>query len=92
MVAWPRAQVFDFPAQRELKIWERAADWESETVSTMERNKRYLGVMFQCCRVYRRIYINKQGTAYVGFCPRCSRPVRIKIGKGGSSSRFFNAN
>lgn len=49
----------------------------------------YLGVMFKCCKVYSRIYMNKQGTAFVGWCPRCATPMRIKISPDGSTSRFF---
>lgn len=50
----------------------------------------YLGIMFNCCSVYSRIYKNKDGTAYVGRCPRCLKNVRIPVGEGGTSERFFN--
>ena len=50
----------------------------------------FLGVMFNCCSVYTRIYKNKDGTAYVGRCPRCLKSVRIPVGEGGTSERFFN--
>lgn len=53
--------------------------------------KKFLGVMFECCNIYRRIYVNKDGTAYEGRCPVCYRQVKIKIGEGGTSSRFFKA-
>ena len=53
--------------------------------------KNFIGIMFNCCNVYARIYKNKEGTAYVGRCPKCLRPVRIKIGDGGVSARFFSA-
>ena len=51
--------------------------------------RKFLGIMFDCCGVYGRIYQNKDGTAYVGRCPKCMRPVRVPIGKGGTGQRFF---
>ena len=51
----------------------------------------YLGIMFNCCNVYGRIYKNKEGTAYVGRCPKCMRSVKVAVGNGGTDRRFFNA-
>ncbi len=55
------------------------------------RGRKFLGIHFECCNVYRRIYINKDGNAYEGHCPKCYRPVKVLIGPDGSSSRFFSA-
>ena len=52
---------------------------------------RFLGVHFACCRVYTRVYVNRDKSAYVGHCPKCSRRVRMQIGPGGTDERFFTA-
>ena len=56
-----------------------------------DKNKKteFLGIMFECCNVYGRIYKNKEGTHYVGRCPKCMRTIRIKIGENGVNQRFF---
>ena len=51
--------------------------------------KKCLGILFECCGVYGRIYQNKDGTAYVGRCPKCMRAIKVKIGEGGTGQRFF---
>lgn len=61
------------------------------TVKKANQKKRFLGVHFECCNVYRRIYLNKEGNAYEGRCPRCFSEVKAKIGPDGTSTRFFSA-
>lgn len=56
-----------------------------------DAKKNYLGINFRCCGVYARIYKNKEGTAYVGRCPKCLRQIRVAIGEGGTNKRFFDA-
>jgi hypothetical protein len=51
----------------------------------------FVGIHFQCCRVYSRIYVNSNRTAFVGHCPRCAKAVRLEIAPGGSDQRIFNA-
>ena len=57
----------------------------------MEKEKRFLGVMFECCNVYRRIYINKDGNAYEGRCPKFYGKIRVSIGPDGTDKRIFRA-
>jgi hypothetical protein len=54
-------------------------------------SRKWIGVHFNCCDVYSRIWRNRQGTAYVGYCPRCSRRIQALIGPGGVDTRFFEA-
>lgn len=56
-----------------------------------DKKSNFIGIMFNCCGVYARIYKNKDGTAYVGRCPKCMRNVRVAVGKEGTSQRFFDA-
>ena len=51
----------------------------------------FLGIRFECCKTYGRIYRNNQRNAYVGKCPRCFAKVTVPIGNEGSSTRFFTA-
>lgn len=63
----------------------------SPTGATSQSGRPFVGIKFDCCDVYVRIYVNRDGTAYEGRCPRCLRPVRLRIGPGGTSERFFSA-
>ncbi len=59
--------------------------------STPVSGRPFLGIQFDCCGVYARIYRSRTVAAYAGACPRCRRPVEVPIGPGGSGSRFFTA-
>lgn len=61
------------------------------TEEEKKQDKNFIGIMFNCCGVYARIYKNKEQTAYVGRCPKCMRPIKVKIGENGTDRRFFNA-
>lgn len=70
----------------------KANDTASDkSASTKPAGRPFIGMQFACCDVYTRIYLNRQQTAYTGHCPRCSKRVDIKVGPGGTDSRFFTA-
>ena len=49
----------------------------------------FLGVHFECCGVYARIY-RKPGTAsYRVRCPKCLRVLVVGVGAGGTDTRFL---
>ena len=49
----------------------------------------YLRIMFECCRIYQRIYRDRDGRFYEGRCPGCLRIARFKVGRGGTNVRDF---
>ncbi len=51
----------------------------------------YIGVYFECCGVYARIYRQDDQMVYLGRCPRCLRQIRVRVGPGGTSERLFRA-
>jgi len=51
----------------------------------------WVGIQFECCNAYARVYRNAEGTAYEGRCPHCLRPVTLRVGPGGTNARFFKA-
>lgn len=59
--------------------------------SSASRSRPYIGVHFACCGVYVRIYRAPQQREYVGRCPRCLAPVRVKVGPDGTAKRIFRA-
>lgn len=51
----------------------------------------YLGIYFECCRVYARVYRRPDQPQYVARCPRCLRAAKIRVGPDGKSGRMFIA-
>ena len=51
----------------------------------------FLGMHFKCCNVYSRVYLNKKGTAFVGWCPKYAARVKVKVSPLGTDARFFTA-
>lgn len=51
----------------------------------------WIAVTWKCCSVYSRVYRNREGTSYEGRCPKCAKPVKARVGPGGTDNRFFEA-
>ena len=56
------------------------------------KKRQFIGIWFDCCGVYGRLYKNKDGTAYVGRCPKCLRLAKVRVGGDGTDRRFFRGS
>jgi len=57
-----------------------------------QSTRKFIGVWFECCHTYGRLYKNKEGTMYRGRCPKCLRPVQVAINaesERATNRRFF---
>lgn len=49
----------------------------------------FVGIMYDCCGVYGRLYLNRTRTAFEGHCPQCYRKVTVPVGEDGTDARFL---
>ena len=64
----------------------------------MEENnsqkRKFLGIWFDCCNTYGRIYKTPDGNFYRGRCPKCLRSVSVRVSDNGEGTdrRFFRGS
>jgi len=80
----------DEPAYK-LDIRGLSPSGDEESQDVCGGNRPWVGVRFDCCGVYVRIYRNPDQKNYEGRCPKCRRKIRLKVGPDGTSTRFFSA-
>lgn len=56
-----------------------------------QKTRPHIGILFKCCHIYSRIYLNKRGNAFVGWCPKCAARLEVKVSPTGSKQKFFAA-
>ena len=59
---------------------------------TSGRNRPYIGIVFECCGLYVRVYRRPDQTCYLGRCPNCLRTVRVRVAPDGINARLFRAS
>ena len=58
----------------------------------IEEIREFVEVLFECCNIYRRIYINKEDNRYEGRCPKCFNTVKVIICLEDTSSQLFKVD
>ena len=54
--------------------------------------RKFLGVWFECCHAYGRLYKSPDGKVYRGRCPKCLRSVMVRVDENAENAtnrRFF---
>jgi hypothetical protein len=74
---------------RDYKLDLSSAKAAESAAESSNVKRPYISVRFACCGVYQRIYRSADGQRYEGHCPKCAKPVRFKVGPGGTDARFF---
>jgi len=55
-----------------------------------KRGRKFIGVKFECCGVYGRIYYSEVNNGYYGYCPLCHKRVNVRVDpEKGTDGRFF---
>ena len=68
-----------------------SSDDDASGAGATGRARRWIGLHFECCGVYARVYRRPGQGCYHGRCPKCLRTIRVRVGPDGTSSRFFRA-
>lgn len=68
------------------------AELAEEEAHAAPAGRPWVGIRFDCCGAYVRVYRRLDRREYTGRCPRCMRQVRLRVGEGGTSARFFVAD
>jgi len=70
---------------------EHARNTHDRTSGRAVAPRPYIGVLFECCGVYVRVYRRPEQMMYLARCPRCLRVARIRVGNDGTDARLFRA-
>ena len=74
-----------------LDVYDDGATPAPESDAEPGAARPYVSILFECCNVYARVYRRPDDDAYHGRCPKCLRPVRLRVGPDGTPARIFRA-
>lgn len=64
----------------------------SSSTSPPSEARPWIGVHFECCGIYARIYRRPDSPVYAGQCPRCLARITARVGADGTPQRLFRAS
>lgn len=63
-----------------------------EPVKPAPPKQGFLSLYFACAHAYGRAYKTRDGSCYLGRCPKCGKTIDFPIGEGGTSKRMFEVS
>jgi len=75
-----------------LDVYDNSKDTAAGEADDASQTRPYLGILFECCGLYARVYRQPDDTTYRGRCPKCLRMVHVRVGPDGTPARFFRAS
>jgi hypothetical protein len=65
--------------------------YDNFDASSPPAGRPFIGVLFDCCGVYARVYRQPDERVYQGRCPRCLRVLSVRVAPNGTTTRLFRA-
>jgi hypothetical protein len=56
-----------------------------------EAERPWIGVHFECCGIYARVYRDVSADRYESRCPKCAAPITIRVSPDGVSTNIVRA-
>lgn len=76
----------------QLDLSTPAATPGAEPAQPAGQPRPFLSLWFRCSGQYARAYRQRDGSCYIGHCPKCAQAVRFPIGPGGTGERSFTVS
>lgn len=86
------SRTLDVVVDADGEAHDRCGRREHEAASAeVAGNRCWIGIHFECCCVYTRLYRAAGADRYVGRCPKCRTPVTVRVSPDGVSTSFIRA-
>jgi hypothetical protein len=70
---------------------DKSGPGSSPSAGPVAPRRLWVGIHFECCGVYKRVYRDPDVPFYEGQCPQCGRKITMRVGPDGVTSRIFKA-
>ncbi len=81
-----------YPRREHFEVVSSAqGESEGDQAAPESGGRPWIGIHFECCGVYTRVYRHPDSRRYLARCPSCGRSITIRVAPDGMQGRFFRA-